>query len=91
LDDLNSDQENQAIEQEISATPEKGTFVSSEQAKDVAGAFFSRQNGGSTAKSSLKAFASVSIENGCSAGCVTISLAQIMNFSTPYNRTNFYF
>jgi hypothetical protein len=62
LDDLNSDQENQAIEQEISATPEKGTFVSSEQAKDVAEAFFSRQNGGATAKSSLKAFASVSIE-----------------------------
>jgi len=55
MDDLNSNQGNQEIEQEISAITEKGTFVSSEQAKEVAEAFFSRHtNEGAIVKISMR-------------------------------------
>ena len=78
LDDLNIDQEHQTIAQEISAIPDKETFVSTEQAKEIAEAFFSKQSEGTIVKSSLKSFSEVSIET-------------VKDHSDPLSMTEFYF
>ena len=54
--------DDQVMMQEDTAIPDKETFVSAEQAKEIAEAFFSRQSEGTIEKSSLKSFVDVSVE-----------------------------